>query len=66
MKTFGEAIEAVGIIQTKLLRISAESHEMQVKSDCDLALDEVVPLSAFLVDRLHKDPVESAKQTEGE
>lgn len=66
MKTFGEAIEAVGIIQAKLLRIGAESHEAQVKSDCELALDEVAPLSAFLVDRLHNDPAESAKQTEGE
>jgi hypothetical protein len=48
MRTFADAIAAVGAIRAKLLRIEEKSCEAQIKSDCELALDEVGPLSAFL------------------
>ena len=65
MTTYGEAIEAVAIMQAKLLRISATSHDAQVLSDCELALDEIGPLQSFLIKMQSKTP-EGKAQTEKE
>ena len=64
MKTYGEAIEAVEIMRSRLLLITTCDHLAQIKSDAEIALDEVAPLQSFLVTRQAQDPQEAKSQNE--